>query len=199
MFGEILRKLKGTVKMKTIENDVQRMLISEEQIHEAVKRIAGEIERDFGDSDKKLLFICILKGSLLFMSDLMKEIKLPLDVDFMKVSSYGSGTVSTGQVKIRCDLDTDSLEDYNVIVIEDIVDTGHTLANLLIHLKNRGAQSVKLCTLLDKPSRRTIDVNIDYKGFTIENEFVIGYGLDFNEKYRNLPYVGVLKKEMYEN
>lgn len=117
----------------------------------------------------------------------------------MKVSSYGNGTVSTGQVKIRCDLDTDSLEDYNVIVIEDIVDTGHTLANLLIHLKNRGAQSVKLCTLLDKPSRRTIDVNIDYKGFTIENEFVIGYGLDFNEKYRNLPYVGVLKKEMYEN
>lgn len=185
--------------MKTIENDVQRVLISEEQIHEAVVRIAGEIENDFKDSDKKLLLICILKGSLLFMSDLMKQIKLPLDVDFMKVSSYGSGTTSTGQVKIRCDLDTDSLEEYNVIVVEDIVDTGHTLANLLIHLKDRGAQTVKLCTLLDKPSRRTIDVKIDYKGFTIENEFVIGYGLDFDEKYRNLPYVGVLKKEMYEN
>ena len=133
------------------------------------------------------------------MSDLMKQIKLPLDVDFMKGSSYGSGTTSTGQVKIRCDLDTDSLEEYNVIVVEDIVDTGHTLANLLIHLKDRGAQTVKLCTLLDKPSRRTIDVRIDYKGFTVENEFVIGYGLDFDEKYRNLPYVGVLKKEIYEN
>lgn len=185
--------------MKTIENDVQRVLITEEQIQEAVKRIAGEIENDFKDSDKKLLLICILKGSLLFMSDLMKQIKLPLDVDFMKVSSYGSGTTSTGQVKIRCDLDTDSLEEYNVIVVEDIVDTGHTLANLLIHLKDRGAQTVKLCTLLDKPSRRTIDVRIDYKGFTVENEFVIGYGLDFDEKYRNLPYVGVLKKEIYEN
>ena len=185
--------------MKTIENDVQRVLITEEQIQEAVKRIAGEIENDFKDSDKKLLLICILKGSLLFMSDLMKQIKLPLDVDFMKVSSYGSGTSSTGQVKIRCDLDTDSLEEYNVIVVEDIVDTGHTLANLLIHLKDRGAQTVKLCTLLDKPSRRTIDVRIDYKGFTVENEFVIGYGLDFDEKYRNLPYVGVLKKEIYEN
>ena len=185
--------------MKTIENDVQRVLITEEQIQEAVKRSAGEIENDFKDSDKKLLLICILKGSLLFMSDLMKQIKLPLDVDFMKVSSYGSGTTSTGQVKIRCDLDTDSLEEYNVIVVEDIVDTGHTLANLLIHLKDRGAQTVKLCTLLDKPSRRTIDVRIDYKGFTVENEFVIGYGLDFDEKYRNLPYVGVLKKEIYEN
>ena len=185
--------------MKTIENDVQRVLITEEQIQEAVKRIAGEIENDFKDSDKKLLLICILKGSLLFMSDLMKQIKLPLDVDFMKVSSYGSGTTSTGQVKIRCDLDTDSLEEYNVIVVEDIVDTGHTLANLLIHLKDRGAQTVKLSTLLDKPSRRTIDVRIDYKGFTVENEFVIGYGLDFDEKYRNLPYVGVLKKEIYEN
>ena len=185
--------------MKTIENDVQRVLITEEQIQEAVKSIAGEIENDFKDSDKKLLLICILKGSLLFMSDLMKQIKLPLDVDFMKVSSYGSGTTSTGQVKIRCDLDTDSLEEYNVIVVEDIVDTGHTLANLLIHLKDRGAQTVKLCTLLDKPSRRTLDVRIDYKGFTVENEFVIGYGLDFDEKYRNLPYVGVLKKEIYEN
>ena len=185
--------------MKTIENDVQRVLITEEQIQEAVKRIAGEIENDFKDSDKKLLLICILKGSLLFMSDLMKQIKLPLDVDFMKVSSYGSGTTSTGQVKIRCDLDTDSLEEYNVIVVADIVDTGHTLANLLIHLKDRGAQTVKLCTLHDKPSRRTIDVRIVFKGFTVENEFVIGYGLDFDEKYRNLPYVGVLKKEIYEN
>lgn len=185
--------------MYSIEKDVESILVSEEQIKEAVKRIANEITDDFRDSDKQLLLVCVLKGSLMFISDLMKEIKLPAKIDFMKVSSYGSGTVSNGQVKIRYDLDTDSLDNYNVVVVEDIIDSGHTLANLLIHLKNRGANTVKLCALLDKPSRRVVDVKIDYCGFTIPDAFAIGYGLDYDEKYRNLPYIGILNPEVYSN
>ncbi len=185
--------------MYNIENDVESILVTNEEINGAVKRIAAEITADFAESDKQLLLVCVLKGSLMFISDLMKEIKLPLKVDFMKVSSYGSGTVSNGQVKIRYDLDTDSLENYNVVVVEDIIDSGHTLANLLIHLKNRGANTVKLCALLDKPSRRVVDVDIDYKGFSVPDAFAIGYGLDYDEKYRNLPYIGVLKPEIYSN
>ena len=181
-----------------IEKDIAKVLVSEEQIKEALKRIAGEITRDFENSDKKLLILCILKGSLPFTADLLKEIRLPLVLDFMKVSSYGSGTYSTGQVKIQCDLSVETLEDYNVIVVEDIIDTGHTLSNLLVHLKNRNANSVKLCAMLDKPERRVTDVKADYLGFTVPEEFVVGYGLDYNEMYRNLPYIGVLKEEVYK-
>ncbi len=181
-----------------VEDGVKKILVTEEQIKEAVKRIAAQITKDHESSDKKLLIVCILKGSLPFTADLLKEIRLPCILDFMKVSSYGSGTVSTGQVKIQCDLSVETLEDYDVVVVEDIIDTGHTLSNLLVHLKNRNAHSVKLCALLDKPDRRKVEVNVDYCGFTIPDEFVIGYGLDYNEIYRNLPYIGVLKEEVYK-
>jgi len=184
--------------MYNIENDVKRILITEEQIKEAVVRIAGEITRDHQNSDKELLLVCILKGSLPFAADLLKEIRLPCILDFMKVSSYGSGTVSTGQIKVKYDLSYETLENYDVVVVEDIIDTGHTLSNLLVHLKNRHAHSVKLCALVDKPDRRLIDVKVDYRGYTIPDEFVIGYGLDYDEKYRNLPYIGVLKEEIYQ-
>ncbi len=177
---------------------VKKILVTEEQINEAVKKIAAQITKDHENSDKKLLIVCILKGSLPFTADLLKEIKLPCILDFMKVSSYGSGTVSTGQVKIQCDLSYETLEDFDVVVVEDIIDTGHTLSNLLVHLKNRNAHSVKLCALLDKPDRRVAKVEVDYCGFTIPDEFVIGYGLDYNEIYRNLPYIGVLKEEVYK-
>lgn len=181
-----------------IERDVKKVLVSEEQIKSAVKRIAEEITRDHINSEKQLLLICILKGSLPFTSDLIKEIRIPCILDFMKVSSYGSGTVSTGQVKVKYDLSYETLEDYDVVVIEDIIDTGHTLSNLLVHLKNRQAHSVKLCALVDKPDRRLVDVHVDYLGYTVPDEFVIGYGLDYNEEYRNLPYIGVLKEEVYK-
>ena len=184
--------------MYNIENDVKRILITEDQIKEAVVRIAGEITRDHESSDKELLLVCILKGSLPFAADLLKEIRLPCILDFMKVSSYGSGTVSTGQIKVKYDLSYEILENYDVVVVEDIIDTGHTLSNLLVHLKNRHAHSVKLCALVDKPDRRLIDVKVDYCGYTIPDEFVIGYGLDYDEKYRNLPYIGVLKEEVYQ-
>ena len=181
-----------------IEKDVEKVLITEEQIRDAVKRIAAEITEDHKNSDKQLLIVCILKGSLPFTADLLKEIKLPCVLDFMKVSSYGSGTVSSGQVKIQCDLSVETLENYDVVVIEDIIDTGHTLSNLLVHLKNRNAHSVKLCALLDKPDRRLVDVKVDYCGYRVPDEFVIGYGLDYNEVYRNLPYIGVLKRDVYD-
>lgn len=181
-----------------IERDVKKVLVSEEQIKSAVKRIADEITRDHINSEKQLLLVCILKGSLPFTSDLIKEIRIPCILDFMKVSSYGSGTVSTGQVKVKYDLSYETLEDYDVVVIEDIIDTGHTLSNLLVHLKNRQAHSVKLCALVDKPDRRLVDVHVDYLGYTVPDEFVIGYGLDYNEEYRNLPYIGVLKEEVYK-
>ena len=184
--------------MYNIENDVKKVLISQEQIKEAVSRIAEKITQDHKDSEKQLLLVCILKGSLPFTSDLLKQIPIPCILEFMKVSSYGSGTVSTGQVKIKYDLSYETLEDYDVVVVEDIIDTGHTLANLLLHLKERHAHSVKLCALVDKPDRRLVDVKVDYCGYTIPDEFVIGYGLDYNEKYRNLPYIGVLKEEVYQ-
>ena len=182
----------------SIENVVKKVLITEEQIHEAVVRIAAQITEDHKDSDKQLLIVCILKGSLPFTADLLKEIKIPCILDFMKVSSYGSGTTSSGQVKIKCDLSFETLEDYDVVVIEDIIDTGHTLSNLLVHLRNRNAHSVKLCALLNKPDRRVVDVKVDYCGYVIPDEFVIGYGLDYDEVYRNLPYIGVLKEEVYK-
>lgn len=182
----------------SVENVVKSVLITEEQIQSAVKRIAAEITEDHKGSDKQLLIVCILKGSLPFTADLLKEIKIPCVLDFMKASSYGSGTTSSGQVKIQCDLSVETLEDYDVVVVEDIIDTGHTLSNLLIHLKNRNAHSVKLCALLNKPDRRVVDVKVDYCGYTIPDEFVIGYGLDYNEAYRNLPYIGILKEEIYK-
>lgn len=177
--------------------DIKNILASEEEIGEICDRLAEEITRDYKNSDKKLVLICILKGSLLFTSELMKRISLPLEIDFMKVSSYGSKTVSSGYINIHLDIKRDDMEEVDFIIVEDIVDSGKTLSHLVRYLKERGAASVRTCTLLDKPDRRAVDFTPDYCGKIIPDEFVVGFGLDFNEKYRNLPFVGVLKPEVY--
>ena len=179
-------------------NDVERVLISEEEIRQMTKRLGEQITQDYRNSDKQLVVICILKGSMPFTSDLIRNINLPLQLEFMKVSSYGAGTKNSGEIRIHLDLMREGLEDLDLLVIEDIVDSGRTLARLTQLLKNRNAHSVKTCTLLDKPSRREVEFAPDYCGREVPDEFVIGYGLDYDEKYRNLPYVGILKREVYE-
>ena len=178
--------------------DIERVLVSEKEIDEIVTRIAAEIDRDYKDSPRKLLLLCILKGSVVFMGELMKKITLPLEIDFMKVSSYGSGTTSAGRINIVLDLHRGDLANVDIIVIEDIIDSGKTLSHLTKYRALKGAGSVKTCTLLDKPSRREVDFVPDYVGKEVPDEFVVGFGLDFDEKYRNLPYVGILKRETYE-
>ena len=183
---------------RDIGQDVEKVLVSEEEIGKAVKRLAERIDEDVKDSEKGLLLLGILKGSVVFMGDLMKEIRTPMEIDFMKVSSYGASTVSSGELKITLDLHREDLEKYDIVIVEDIVDSGNTLYKLVRYLRGRGAGSVRTCTLLDKPSRRVVPFKPDYVGVTVPDEFVIGYGLDYNEKYRELPYVGVLKREIYQ-
>ena len=177
--------------------DVEKVLINEDEISKIVSDLGQRITNEYKDSDKPLIVIIILKGSLIFASDLIRKIELPLEVEFMKVSSYGAGTKNSGEIKIHLDLNREHLEDYNILIIEDIVDSGRTLSRLTQLLKNRNANNVKTCTLLDKPSRREVEFVPDFSGATIPDEFVIGYGLDFDEKYRNLPFVGILKREVY--
>ena len=179
--------------------DIERILVSEKEIDEITTRLAGQIDEDYKDSGKRLVLLCILKGSIVFMGDLMKKIKLPVEIDCMKVSSYGRGTASTGTVNIHLDLVRPDLPDCDILIIEDIVDSGITLSYLVKYLEGKGANSVKTCTLLDKPSRRRVDYTPDYCGAEIPDEFVVGYGLDYDEKYRALPYVGILKYEVYSN
>ena len=181
-----------------IKDVVERILVSEEEIDAIVTRIAAEIDRDHKDSNRNLLLLCILKGSVVFMGELMKKITLPVEIDFMKVSSYGNGTESSGRINIVLDLLRGDLQDLDIIIIEDIIDSGKTLSHLTKYLELKGAGSVKTCTLLDKPSRRQVDFVPNYVGKEIPDEFVIGFGLDYDEKYRNLPYVGILKREVYE-
>ena len=181
----------------SVENVVKEVLITEAQIAEAVTRIAAEITEDHKNSDKKLLVVCILKGSLMFTTELMKKIPLHVEVDFMKVSSYGSGTISTGVLNIHLDMKREDLSDADFVVIEDIIDSGRTLSHLVKYLKERGANSVKTCTLLDKPDRRVVEFTPDYCGMQIPDEFVVGFGLDYDEKYRNLPYVAILDPKVY--
>ena len=178
-----------------LEKDIDHILFSEEQLKARVREIAGQIDRDF--AGKEPMLISVLRGSFIFMADLMRSITLPCTVDFMAVSSYGAGTTSSGQVKITKDL-SESIEGRDIIVVEDILDGGNTLSYLLQILQARHPASMKLCTLLDKPDRRIKPVHVDYSGFSIPDEFVVGYGLDFAEKYRNLPYIGVLKPCVYE-
>lgn len=180
-----------------MKNDIERILISEEQLQKRVKELAAEISRDY--ADKNPTMVCILKGSVMFYADLLRAMPIPVTLDFMAVSSYGNKTKSSGEVEIRKDLST-SIEGKHVIIIEDIVDSGFTLSYLTRMLSSRGAKSIKLCTLLDKPARRApgITLKSDYSGFVVGDEFVVGYGLDYAEKYRNLPYVGILKREVYE-
>lgn len=178
-----------------MEEYISKVLISREELSKQVAELGAQITRDY--EGKNLLVLGILKGAVPFMSDLIREIKLPLTYDFMALSSYGASTKSSGVVRILKDLDR-SVEGVHILVVEDIVDTGLTLNYLKANLIARNPLSVKVVTLLDKASRRQVDVYPDYNGFSIPDEFVVGYGLDFNEEYRNLPYVGVLKQEAYE-
>ena len=183
--------------MRDLMNDVEKVMISAEELDAIVTRIAAEIDRDYAGDDKKLVLLCILKGSLVFMGDLMKKIKVPVEIDCMKVSSYGAGTESTGQIHISLDLLRPDIDTCDILIVEDIIDSGITLSHLTKYLALKGAKSVKTCTLLDKPSRRKVDFVPDYRGAEIPDEFVIGYGLDYAELYRALPFVGVLKPEVY--
>ena len=180
-------------------SDIDHVLISEEQIAEAVSAIAAKIDADRLSSERDLLLLGILKGSVVFMGDLMKKIKSPVEIDFMKVSSYGGATVSSGKVNILLDLHRNDLSDKDIIIIEDIIDSGRTLSYLVKYLAMAGAGTVKTCTLLDKPSRRVVEFVPDYIGFTIPDEFVVGYGLDYDEHYRTLPFIGVLKQDVWQN
>ena len=179
-------------------NDIQKILLSQDEIDAITTRIAQQIDNDYADRSKRLLLICILKGGVVFMSDLMKKIRRPVEIDFMKVSSYGNGTESSGRINIILDLHRSDLSDLDIIVIEDIIDSGKTLSYLVEYLKLNAAHSVKTCTLLDKPSRRQVEFEPDYCGAIIPDEFVVGYGLDYAEHYRTLPFVGILKPEIYE-
>lgn len=181
--------------MKTMHDDIEKVLLSEEEILAGVKKIAAQITEDY--KGEEIYAIGILKGAVPFYTDLVKHIELPVAFDFMAASSYGSSTKSSGQVKILKDLDY-SIEGKHVIVIEDIIDSGRTLSYLLHNLKSRKPASIKLCALLNKPSRREVDVDVDYIGFEVPNEFLVGYGLDYAGLYRNLRYIGILKPEVYE-
>ena len=178
-------------------SDIAKILVSEEEIDAVTTRIAAEIDRDYQGEDKRLILVCILKGSIVFMGDLMKKITVPVEIDCMKVSSYGAGTVTTGTINIHLDLIRPDLDKCDLLIVEDIVDSGVTLSYLTKYLLGKGARSVRTCTLLDKPSRRKVEFTPDYKGLEIPDEFVIGYGLDYNERYRALPFVGVLDPSVY--
>ena len=167
-------------------------LISEEKVNARICELGAQISKDY--AGEKVHLICILKGASFFACELAKRITIPVTIDFMSVSSYGGSTTSTGVVKIVKDLD-EPIADENVIVVEDIVDTGRTLSYLLDMLKDRGPKSLKLCALLDKPERRVVEIEADYKGFEVPDEFIVGYGLDYDQKYRNLPYIGIVKFE----
>ena len=174
-------------------NDIERVLVSEEELSEIVKKLGAQITEDY--RDKNLVLVSVLKGSVVFMADLMRHITCDCEIDFMAVSSY-NGTKSSGTVTFKKDLDID-IEGKDIIIAEDILDTGVTLSKIKEVLLHRNAASVKICTFLDKPQNRKADISADYVGKVIPDEFVIGYGLDYNEKYRNLPFVGVLSPKVY--
>lgn len=178
-----------------MENNIQEVLLTAEEIQARIAEMGQEITRDY--AGKNILMIGVLKGSVVFMADLVRAVKLPVQMDFMAVSSYGLSTNSSGVVRILKDLN-ENIEGKDVIIVEDIIDSGLTLKYLFENLKSRGPASIKICTLLDKPDRRKVDVDITYNGFKIPDYFVVGYGLDFAEKFRNLPYIGILKPEAYQ-
>jgi len=177
-------------------NDVESVLLSSDELAKRIEEMGAEITADY--AGKEILMIGVLRGAVLFMADLARAIKVPVAIDFMAVSSYGAGTNSSGVVRILKDLDED-VEGKHVLVVEDIIDSGLTLNYLLDNVKSRKPASIKLCTLLNKPERRKVNVNIDYNGFNVPDYFVVGYGLDYAEKYRNLPFIGILKPEVYSN
>lgn len=180
--------------MKIHEN-VEKVMITAQQIETRVKELAAQLDKLY--EGRRPLIVCILKGSVIFFSDLIRNMSVAIETDFMAVSSYGSGTVSTGELKIKKDLTID-IKDRDVLIVEDIIDSGNTLYHLKKMLNARQPASLNIVTLLDKPQRREVPMEPEYTGFVIEDEFVIGYGLDYDEEYRNLPYVGVLKRSVYE-
>ncbi len=177
-----------------MKEDVLRVLLSEDEIREKVRELGGKITADYKNSN--LMLVTVLKGAVVFLADLMRQIDVPAEIDFMVVSSYGSGVKSSGVVKIVKDLDV-PLAGKDILIVEDILDSGLTLSYIKELLERRGPRSIRIATLLDKPSRRKVDLQADYIGFSVPDEFVIGYGLDYDEKYRNLPYIGILKPEVY--
>ncbi|MGY3766991.1 hypoxanthine phosphoribosyltransferase [Vagococcus vulneris] len=179
-----------------LEKDIEKVFYSQEQLNERVTALGNEISADY--EGKNPLIVGVLKGAVPFLADLTRAINIHLEMDFMDVSSYGNATVSSGEVRILKDLDT-NVEGRHIILVEDIIDSGRTLKYLVDLLKHRKAASVKIVTMLDKPEGRVVDMEADYVGFDVPNEFVVGYGLDYAENYRNLPYIGVLKPEIYEN
>lgn len=177
-----------------MEHDIQSVLLSEREIQDKVAQIGRQISEDY--KDKNLMLVSVLKGSVVFMADLMRAITIPCQIDFMVVSSYGSSSKSSGVVKIVKDID-DHLAGKDLLLVEDILDSGATLSYISGVLRGKGANSIRVATLLDKPERRTADITASYRGFIVPNEFVVGYGLDYNEHYRNLPYIGILKPSVY--
>lgn len=175
--------------------DIARVLLTSQQIQARVAELGRQIAGDYADVDE-LLLVGVLKGSVVFIVDLARQIDLPLAMDFIAISSYGQSTESSGVVRLLKDLDSD-IQDRHVLIVEDIIDSGLTLAYLLDQLERRNPASLRICSLLNKPERRTTDVRVDYLGFDIPNEFVVGYGLDYAERYRNLPFIGILKPEVY--
>lgn len=178
-----------------MQNDIQEVLISEEEIQSRIKQLGAELSEVY--KDRTPLVICVLKGAFIFMADLVKVITVPVEMDFMAVSSYGATTKSSGVVKIIKDLDA-PVQGRDILIVEDIIDSGLTLSYLIELLNGRGASSISVVTLFDKPTGRTVNLEADYTGFVIPDAFIVGYGLDYAEKYRNLPYIGVLKPEVYE-
>lgn len=178
----------------TMQNDIEKVLITEEELQQKIRELGAQLEADY--QGKFPLAIGVLKGAMPFMSDLLKRVDAHLEMDFMDVSSYGNSTVSSGEVKIIKDLDT-SVEGRDILIIEDIIDSGLTLSYLAELFRYRKAKSIKIVTLLDKPTGRKADIKPDYAGFIVPDAFVVGYGLDYAEKYRNLPYIGILKPEIY--
>ncbi len=176
---------------------IESILVSEEEISAITDRIAAEIRRDYSAPDKRPVLLCVLKGSTMFTAELMKKVQIPMELEFIKVSSYGAGTVSSGNINIQYDMNRSDIAELDIIVVEDIIDSGRTLSKLVRHLNERGAKSIRCCTLLDKPDRREVDFVPDYCGTVIPDKFVVGFGLDYNEKYRNLPFVGVLDPKVY--
>lgn len=179
-----------------INQDIEKILLTEDQIADRCRELAAQIQTDYMAAGKEPIIVGLLKGSVPFMAELMKRFTMPVEIAFMKVSSY-QGTKSVGDVRIDMDIDL-STKDREVLLVEDIVDTGRTLEAIKEMFRNKGAQNVRVVALLDKPDRRIVDIEADYVGFQVPNEFVVGYGLDYDQKYRNLPYIGVLKPEIYE-
>jgi hypoxanthine phosphoribosyltransferase len=184
----------NSAPMRMIHDDVEEVLLSSDALQQRVRELGRQLSADYAGRDPVL--VSVLKGSIVFLADLMRAMEIPLSLDLMEVSSYGSGTETSGQVRILKDLSA-SIEGRDVLVVEDIIDTGLTLNYLLRYLAERNPASLRICCLLDKPARRLAEIEIDYTGFTIPDRFVIGYGLDYDERYRNLPYVGVLRPSVY--